>query len=195
MQTKRKTTKTQESSDNRGRKRNRDTSTEKVKMEDNRSVDDEYQLEMPKSLKDILIEDWENINKEDQIVVLPSKMTVTDILDRYLQSHQMNGNNEMLEQTVQGLKLYFNHTLGNMLLYRSERKQYEELVSTKPLVDIYGGEHFLRLFVELPTLMSQANVDDETLEIMKSTFMDILIFLQDNEKEIFMKTYQANRNR
>lgn len=56
-------------------------------------------------------------------------------------------NDEMLEQTIQGLKLYFNHSLGTMLLYRSERNQYQELLSYgKEWVDLYGAEHLLRLF-------------------------------------------------
>lgn len=53
----------------------------------------------------------------------------------------------MLEQTIQGLKLYFHHLLGSMLLYRSERKQYSEMGgSNKNVADIYGAQHLLRLF-------------------------------------------------
>ncbi|SAM06424.1 hypothetical protein [Absidia glauca] len=166
-------------------------------QDDDGFSDQDHQLEMPKSLKDLLIEDWENITKDGQLVALPSKVTVTDILDRYMQEYEkLNGNDEMLEQTIQGLKLYFNHSLGTMLLYRSERNQYQELLSYgKEWVDLYGAEHLLRLFVELPVMIHQTNVDIETTEIMKSTFMDILIFLQDNEKELIVKDYQVNRNR
>ncbi|ORZ05399.1 MRG domain-containing protein [Absidia repens] len=195
MQIKRKTNKTQESSDSRGRKRNRDTSTEKVKMEDDDFIEQDCHIDIPKSLKDILLEDWENITKENLVVQLPAKITVTDILSRYSQYNEINGNDEILEQAIQGLKLYFNHTLGTMLLYRSERNQFEELQSYgKEWADLYGGEHLLRLFVELPVLLNQTNVDFETLEILKSTFMDILIFIQDNEKEFFVKDYQTNRD-
>ncbi|KAI8337950.1 MRG domain-containing protein [Chlamydoabsidia padenii] len=180
----------------RGRKRHhREPSTDKINMEDDGFSDVDCHMDMPKLLKDILIEDYENITKDDQLVVLPAKVTVTDILNRYLQEYEkVNGNDEMLEQTIQGLKLYFNHTLGTMLLYRSERNQYQQFESYgKEWVDIYGGEHLLRLFVELPMMISQTNVDIETMEILKSTFMDILIFLQDNEKELIVKDYQVNR--
>ncbi|SAL99404.1 hypothetical protein [Absidia glauca] len=200
MQLKRKSTKTPDSSDTRGRKRARDTTTEKMKMEEEEEAEGAFQLDMPQSLKDILVEDWENITKENLLVHLPAKPTVSDILDRYhSQRKEMNGDDgddEMLKQTIQGLKLYFHHLLGSMLLYRSERKQYSQMGgSDKNVADIYGAQHLLRLFVELPTLIEQTNVDTETSELLKTTFMDILIFLNDNEKDLFVKDYQTNRNR
>ncbi|ORZ19494.1 MRG domain-containing protein [Absidia repens] len=194
MQHKRKSSKAQlETSDTRGRKRQRDSSTEK---EDDSAIEHDLWIDIPQPLKDILVEDSEKITKGNRLVHLPAKMTVATILDRYLQNNDTDGKDETLEQIIQGLKLYFYHTLGKALLYRSERRQYEDLIATgKNSIDIYGGEHLLRLFVELPMMMTQAKVDTDTLDIMKSTFMDILIFLQDNGKEFFVKDYRANRDR
>ncbi len=55
---------------------------------------------------------------------------------------------------MSGLVVYFNKALGNNLLYRFERGQYttarhENWVDgevEKPMSEIYGAEHLLRLF-------------------------------------------------
>jgi mortality factor 4-like protein 1 len=62
-------------------------------------------------------------------------------------------NEEVLSEVVRGIKLYFDKTIGNMLLYRLERKQYAKTVETHPETapsDIYGAEHLLRLFGKTP---------------------------------------------
>ncbi|CAO3640149.1 unnamed protein product [Cunninghamella echinulata] len=123
-------------------------------------------------------------------VQLPAKITVTDILERYVQEKERSdGHDEILEQTIEGLKLYFNHSVRTMLLYRSERNQYFDLQNShtdKLPTDLYGAIHLLRLFVELPILMNGINIDDETLESLRTTFMDILLYIQDNEKDFFI---------
>ncbi|KAI8334310.1 MRG domain-containing protein [Chlamydoabsidia padenii] len=189
MQLKRKSSKAHDG----GRKRARDMTTDT--MDDNDTPRLDLQLDMPSSLKGILIEDWENITKEGLLVNLPAKTTVSDILDQYYHS-QHKGNDDRLNQTIQGIKLYFRHLLGNMLLYRSEREQYIDLLrSNKNVVDIYGAEHLLRLFVELSAIMMEAKLDTDTLEQLQITFMDILTFLHNNEKDYFAKDYKVNRNR
>lgn len=56
-----------------------------------------------------------------------------------------------VEEVIRGLKQFFNRALGLVLLYTFERPQYEELIKQKKgkkkeMTDIYGAEHFLRLF-------------------------------------------------
>jgi mortality factor 4-like protein 1 len=56
---------------------------------------------------------------------------------------------DSMKEVVDGLKLYFEKAIGNILLYRFERKQYVDLVQSHPdtpLSDLYGVEHLLRLF-------------------------------------------------
>jgi mortality factor 4-like protein 1 len=54
-----------------------------------------------------------------------------------------------MKQVVEGLKAYFEKALGNILLYAFERHQYVEIIKSHPelsMCEIYGPEHFLRLF-------------------------------------------------
>lgn len=52
-------------------------------------------------------------------------------------------------------QVYFRSALGPLLLYRTERAQYDELVAVDPDADVcahYGGHHLLRLFGPAPAL-------------------------------------------
>jgi glycerol-3-phosphate O-acyltransferase len=60
-----------------------------------------------------------------------------------------------LNEIIAGITLYFDKALGNNLLYRFERAQYVEqrrAANGKPMSEIYGAEHLLRLFGELSSV-------------------------------------------
>lgn len=116
---------------------------------------------MPDRLKSLLVDDWENITKNLQLVQLPSSEPAGVILDKYqewaLSSGSKNSTErDILEEVVAGLKEYFNKSLGRLLLYRFEREQFYDIYTRieqptdelcgKTLAEIYGGEHLLRLF-------------------------------------------------
>ncbi|KAI8394081.1 MRG-domain-containing protein [Radiomyces spectabilis] len=182
--------------ESRGRKRHRDASTEKSRMEDD-AKRPSFKVPMPESLKGLLVDDWENITKNRQVVRLPCEITVSKILGQYAQSKSADDmkDSEVLNEVIQGIKLYFDKTLNNLLLYRVERKQHDELKSTYPdkeVSDLYGAEHLLRLFVELPSLITKSKVNPETLAVLKDMFADFLSFLQDHEKDYFHNEYRTN---
>lgn len=55
---------------------------------------------------------------------------------------------KVLKEFVEGVKVYFDRALGNMLLYRFERPQYETLKEENSQFmpsEHYGLEHLLRL--------------------------------------------------
>lgn len=121
-------------------------------------------IHMPDRLKSLLVDDWENITKNLQLVQLPSGKPAAVILDEYFQfitstAHRTQTELDILEEVISGLKEYFNKALGRLLLYRFEREQFYDIntrISTptddlagKNLSDIYGGEHFLRLLGRL----------------------------------------------
>ena len=115
---------------------------------------------MPDRLKSLLVDDWENVTKNLQLVQLPAKKPVTVILDSYYDyacstKDRRQAENDILEEVVSGLKEYFNRSLGRILLYRFERDQFYEIhqeiekpnsdLCDKTFAEIYGGEHLLRL--------------------------------------------------
>ena len=116
---------------------------------------------MPDRLKSLLVDDWENITKNLQLVQLPSSKPAAIILDEYFAHATSTGNRnttetDILEEVIQGLKEYFNKSLGRLLLYRFEREQFFDILTQteqatsdlagKSMSEIYGGEHLLRLF-------------------------------------------------
>lgn len=96
-----------------------------------------------------------------QLIPLPRTPTVSKILDDYaaatastLKPSQIS----ILKEVIAGLKLYFDKSLGNNLLYRFERGQYSEMKrrfsglipdeteEKREMCNVYGVEHLLRLF-------------------------------------------------
>ncbi|KAI7867775.1 MRG-domain-containing protein [Spinellus fusiger] len=190
---------TQQSSDitESRRKRTRDSSLDKTRTEEEVKRP-EFKLALSESLKGLLVDDWENVTKNRLILCLPRDPTVSQLLQQYGQEvkDKQKGDHECLEETLQGIKLYFNKTLSS-LFYHCEKRQYEEILKEFPdkePSDVYGAEHLLRLFVEIPSLLSQSYVDSETLVQIKEVLMDLQSFLQEHEKEFFTGDYQTNQN-
>ena len=122
-------------------------------------------LPIPDHLKALLVDDWENVTKNLQLVPLPSKTPVNDILKTYFEEERLkrtegSAEYDVLEEVVQGLREYFDKCLGRILLYRFEREQFFEIRAQldnghkkwagKSVGDIYGAEHLCRLFGKSP---------------------------------------------
>lgn len=78
---------------------------------------------MPDHIKAMLVDDWENVTKNQQLVPLPSAHPVAEILDKYLAYEKKkrqpdSAQADILEEVVAGLKEYFEKCLGRILLYR-----------------------------------------------------------------------------
>jgi mortality factor 4-like protein 1 len=82
-------------------------------------------LVIPDHIKAILVDDWENVTKNQQLVPLPAKHSVNSILKYYVE-HEIprrqpgSAEADILTEVVSGLGLYFEKTLGRILLYRYE---------------------------------------------------------------------------
>jgi mortality factor 4-like protein 1 len=86
------------------------------------------QLHIPDHVKAILVDDWENVTKNQQLVPLPSAHPVSQILDDYSAyeaARRVPGspNADILEEVVGGLREYFEKCLGRVLLYRYDYNQ------------------------------------------------------------------------
>ncbi|CAF0966753.1 unnamed protein product, partial [Brachionus calyciflorus] len=119
---------------------------------------------MPENLRILLIDDFDFIIQQNRIVQLPSKKSVVNILNEYIdyklnkgyldewdhidenKLEEHNKYAEKLNETVNGLIRYFNIMLGSQLLYKFERLQYSDMLNLKkPMSEIYGPIHFVRL--------------------------------------------------
>lgn len=56
--------------------------------------------------------------------------------------------------------------------------------------DMYGAEHLLRLFVNLPDIVSQTNMDPESVSILRDHVHAFLAFLAQEQKRLFCQAYQ-----
>ncbi|KAK9765053.1 Esa1p-associated factor [Basidiobolus ranarum] len=180
------------------RKRSRETSSEKAKQADEAYwKPPDIKIIIPSLLKERLITDWEWVVKQQRLVPLPRSPNVTEILEEYRKfSNARNGNREsadILNEILLGIKLYFNKALGTILLYRFEREQFVDISNEFPhkeAADIYGAEHLLRLFVQMPMLLSHANMEQDGISIMREHLSSFLKYLQ-KDKQYFLDEYQT----
>jgi mortality factor 4-like protein 1 len=118
---------------------------------------------MPEILKSLLVDDWENVTKNNQVVSLPSTTPCSALLDDYSAYETPNraegsAEADILEEVTKGLKEYFSLSVGRVLLYKQEKPQYAAIwkrinsstdeLSGKRIYEIYGAEHLIRLLGE-----------------------------------------------
>ncbi|CAJ0845826.1 12796_t:CDS:2 [Entrophospora sp. SA101] len=97
------------------------------------------------------------------------------------------------EEITNGIQAYFNTCLDTMLLYDEERVQNEDVHKTYPdkeWSEIYGAEHLLRLFVELPKLLVHTDLDEKAMDILKGHLADFLKFFEKNRSHYFVGMYE-----
>jgi mortality factor 4-like protein 1 len=125
------------------------------------------------------------------LVEIPVKKSVNRILDDFYKEYLNHKPEDAMEHVVQGLKSYFENTLGNTLLYRFERQQYVEQMKKEIMVgDVYGVEHLMRLFVQLPSLIAHTNMDQDAINILKDHICTFLIYLEKHREELFVNNYE-----
>lgn len=104
----------------------------------------------------------------------------------------------------QSLANLFQECLAKFLLYPQERPQYENLkkdpeLSQKPLVEIYGCEFLLRLYVRLPVLLQQSQKQQNQksslpqVQFLGPLLANLLVLLQKNRQACFRGNYREIR--
>jgi mortality factor 4-like protein 1 len=98
---------------------------------------------VPDHLKNLLVDDWENVTKSLLVVPLPSKAPVNFIIDSYFDEEKGkrrlgSAEADVLEEFVAGMKVYFDKAIGKTLLYKFERPQWAEVCQ---LADQYRGSY------------------------------------------------------
>ncbi|XP_076283276.1 male-specific lethal 3 isoform X2 [Lasioglossum baleicum] len=137
------------------------------------SVKPGIDLDIGTMLRRILDQDHDLITNKNKLAVLPAQPTVVNMLESWVQHFtttqltnipekpQRNKANNTIEKTVNeinmcrevadGLRIYFDSTLHDLLLYRQEREQYCNLKSSF-------------LYSEHPTLVKEEPI--ETSEVL-----------------------------
>lgn len=133
----------------RGQKRGRELEIEK---EEDYLKRQDIKIYVPDNLKAILVDDWENVTKNQMLVPLPKEPNVRQILEKYRASvpkkRPGSAEADIFDEIIAGLQLYFDKSLGTILLYRFERQQLLDIMKEHPgkqPSEVYGGEHLLRL--------------------------------------------------
>ncbi|KAK0576506.1 hypothetical protein LWI29_018602 [Acer saccharum] len=154
-------------------------------------------LQIPPTLKKQLVDDCESITHLGKLVKLPRSPNVDEILNKYCdyRSKKDGLRADSTEEIVKGLQCYFDKALPVMLLYKTERQQYEDAVAVghSPST-IYGAEHLLRLFVKLPELLIHIKIEEETLKELQQKLVEFLKFLQKNQSAFFLSTYRVSED-
>ncbi|KIK61571.1 hypothetical protein GYMLUDRAFT_42579 [Collybiopsis luxurians FD-317 M1] len=170
----------------------------------------EMKLTVPEVLKVLLVDDWEAVTKNHQLVTLPRSPTVHEILKQFEEHVKTTTTSlptpALLTHTIcSGLQIYFDRSCGVSLLYRFERAQYAEVRKkyiTGPQVkieessdiemsSIYGGEHLLRMLVSLPQMVANSQMDAESISLVKEYVNELLKFLEINKDRIFQREYDT----
>ncbi|CAI0465107.1 unnamed protein product [Linum tenue] len=165
------------------------------------ALDKSASLQIPSKLKKQLIDDCEFITNLGKLVKLPRNPCVDDILSKYC-AYRLKKDGTMaesVEEILRGLRSYFDKALPVMLLYKSERQQYDSVIKEgiSPST-VYGAEHLLRLFVKLPELLAFANIDEDTHMELQQKLVHLLKyemilcrFLQKNQTAFFLSAYHS----
>ncbi|KAM0249095.1 hypothetical protein ACHAP5_003035 [Fusarium lateritium] len=161
-------------------------------------------LPVPDHIQAMLVDDWENITKNNQLVPLPHAKPVTKILEDYLtheRPHREEGSSSMdiLEEVVAGFREYFEKALSRILFF--ERHQYMDLkklwenTEANPEItnvcDVYGAEHLARLIVSLPELLAQTNMDQQSVSRLREEIGKFNGWLGRNAETYFVNEYET----
>jgi mortality factor 4-like protein 1 len=171
------------------RKRNRDQETQKEESYENNIVID---VNLPDLLHATLVDDWENVTKHLQLAKVPHDIPVNQVFDEWFayeakQRAPDTTSIDKLKEVIAGLKVYFKHTLGKLLLYRFERFQYVDIyyrtqdptdeLAGKNMGDIYGPEFLLRMLSQMPEFASHSGMSRQDLLLLKEELERLAIWI------------------
>ncbi|KAL9257231.1 MRG1-like protein [Drosera capensis] len=176
-----------------GKKRKIDFVVEKDRV----STDKLVKIRIPSILRKQLVDDCEFVTKQDKLVRLPRCPNVDEILKQYLEYRSDNKDDlpdYSVAEVLNGLRRYFDKALHILLLYKQERRQFQEAVgSTVSPSTIYGAEHLLRLFVKLPDILSSLNMEEETITMLQLKLTEFLKFMEMNHSSFFLSSYDESK--
>ncbi|XP_067040317.1 mortality factor 4-like protein 1 [Acropora muricata] len=158
----------------------------------------DVKIAIPDDLKQWLIDDWDLITRQKQLVPIPRKKNITEILDEYIKSRAANPDDGLkpgvVQEVADGVQEYFNVMLGTQLLYKFERTQYGDVLvdhPNLPMSHLYGAEHLLRLFVKLGNALSFSSLDEKSVNFVVTHIQDFLEYMSRNADSLFSTDYET----
>lgn len=156
----------------------------------------EVVINIPNELKPILVDDWDYIGRQRKLLIIPARYTVEDLLNDYAREREFHAPDTHSKQfsflgaqeVAVGLKEYFNSTLGSQLLYKFERIQYADILKDQPgvpMCQIYGTLHLLRLFTKVGAMLTVAELDRKSLELLIIHLHDFLAYVKKHKQHLF----------
>eukprot|EP01147_Barroeca_monosierra_P002207 gene2207-5218_t len=151
-----------------------------------------FPLELPSNLKQLLVQDNEKV-KAKKLARLPMKPSISEILQDFLLTYKSDEFSvQIMGEVVAGVKVYFQHCLPSLLLYKFEAPQYQTFNFDDPqhdVCDFYGGIHLLRLFVKLPTLLGYTEVKPDATAVLFECMKRIVQHIQLNADRLVTMDY------
>ncbi|EGD83542.1 hypothetical protein PTSG_04147 [Salpingoeca rosetta] len=149
-------------------------------------------ITLPAELKKRLVDDHDKI-KAKKLAKLPARPTVSDVLNDFLKSYKTDSpEKEVACEVVAGVKVYFQHCLPAILLYKFEKQQYDNFNSADDEADPcthYGGIHLLRLFVKLPGLLAKTQLKEDARSVLNAGLMQIITHIAKHADKLVPMRY------
>lgn len=182
--------------------------TKRAREDDESSKKPEMKLTVPEVLKMILVDDWEFVTKNNQLVTLPRSPTALEVLKEFAAYVRKNKPPHLkeplivIQTVVDGFQAYFDRALGANLLYRFERPQYAEVRKNywtgpkvvagneKEMSHVYGAEHLLRMLVSLPQIISTTAMDAESVNIIRDYANELMVYMVKEKDRLFQREYE-----
>lgn len=137
----------------------------------------EIEMLVPDEIKVSLVDDWENLTKDHQLVELPAQTTVSEVLSLFASYCTTLYEEDTKElditlEIIESIKLYFNKAIGTYLLYRFEKMQYSEMIEIQSqrkceMSDLYSSIFLIRLMAILPNLMTKNEMGISSIRKVK----------------------------
>ncbi|XP_074059783.1 mortality factor 4-like protein 2 [Macrotis lagotis] len=152
----------------------------------------EFKIVIPSELKHWLVEDWHLITVQKKLFSLPAKINVETILENYEQYERGYASSEdviyAVPEMIEGLRLYFNLTLGTHLLYKFEKPQNSTIMAQNPnstMAHLYGAPHLLRLFVKIGDMLSSTFIHCHSTNLQLKCMHSFVAYLANNKATLF----------
>ncbi|TFK62898.1 MRG-domain-containing protein, partial [Pluteus cervinus] len=180
---------------------------EEIRFRDETVKKPDIKLTLPELLKAQLVDDWECLAKNNQLVTLHRNPTVVGLLAEFAayitrtKPPHLRDPALVVPTIVSELQVYFDRSLGANLLYRFERPQCAEMRKQyvtgpkiitgqeKEVSAVYGAEHLLRMLAS--QMIARTTLDPESVLLVRDYVNELLSRMGKERDRIFQTEYES----